>query len=82
MRFSRNVCLESRLLLALQRNAIEMAFCLLIFAEVCRCSVPLYDCIVIAIEISLNEYLLKCHARIEQRLSGERAIIGVPAKCR
>ena len=35
---------------------------------------------VIAIEISLNEHLLKCHALFQKRLSRERAIIGPPAK--
>ena len=35
---------------------------------------------VIAIEISLNEHLLKRHARIRKRLSGERSIIDPPAK--
>ena len=39
--------------------------------------VPLYD--FIAIKISLNELLLKCHARIQKRLSGERDIVGLPA---
>ena len=42
----------------------------------CRSKVPLYDCI----EISPNEHLLKCHARIQKRLSGERAVMGPPAK--
>ena len=31
-------------------------------------------------EISLNEHLLKCLAWIQKRLSGERAIMGPPAK--
>ena len=35
---------------------------------------------VIAIEISLYEHLLKCHALFQERLSREQAIIGAPAK--
>ena len=34
---------------------------------------------VIAIEISLTEHLLNCHARIQKRLPEERAIIGPTA---
>ena len=54
-----------------------------ILADICRgvyvesSVIRLYT--VIAIEISLNEHLLKCYARIKKRLSESRAIIGPPA---
>ena len=54
-----------------------------ILADICRGVYVLSSILrlytVIVIEISLNEHLLKCHAQIQKRLSGERAIIGPPA---